>query len=322
MSSRTEEAFDCKMSNTQERHTTHMIDKLFDNAGFRCMGERRHDAKNEAMANGASGTHEIMKNTGVYSYETMDKLKGQFHIFVNYCKINYGVKTIDSIKTGFIKDFLNEMADRGYSQKTFESYCSTLERFAVAQDKAYDIQGTSKSEQWHNVIQECKAELNGQFAELNHEARAYDNPQAVIDNLKTDACWLVGSLQLNHGLRLSDACKLEEIATKGEIVHSKGGQAIHGVLDSLTPKEKAVLSSLAADDYKGLRNRYQYELKAAASEAGEQYSGKATHGLRHNYAQNQYNGYLEQGYSPRQALLSTAEDMGHHRPEITQEYLR
>ena len=64
------------------------------------------------------------------------------------------------------------------------------------------------------------------------------------------------------------------------------------------------------------------ELKSAAESCGETYTGKATHGLRHNFAQEHYQDFLSQGHTPRQALLETAELMGHHRPDITEHYLR
>lgn len=315
MSERTEEAFDFDLSNRQYDKITRMIDNAYEKAEFRQIGQKRHNDKANAMANGAHGTHEIMQNTGVHSWNTEHKIKGQMHIFSEYCKVNYDIKNLHGIKPDMLTSFFNEMADRGYSQKTFESYCSTLERFGVMLDKAYEA--GNRSETWHEAISTAKVELKGEFVQLNVNSRAYDNPHDVVASIKDETCKLVGTLQLDYGLRLSDACKLLEIKDLGRVNHSKGGQPIE-----LSPNVKTLLQNVTAEDCKGLKNRYQVELKSAAESCGETYTGKATHGLRHNFAQEHYQDFLSQGHTPRQALLETAELMGHHRPDITEHYLR
>ena len=67
-------------------------------------------------------------------------------------------------------------------------------------------------------------------------------------------------------------------------------------------------------------NSYSNALKKVVQEVGEKYSG--THGFRYNYAQNRMDFYQNQGYSRDEALKMTSENMGHHRAEITEVYLR
>lgn len=322
MSQRTEERFDFDTSNRQNERITTMINRVYEKADMRAIGESRHDDKQAAKASGAKGSHEIMQRTGVHSWETEHKIKGQMHVFAEYCHANYDTKQLNDIKPDMISSFLTEMSDRGYSQKTFDSYCSTLERWAVGFDKAMPQAGHSRTDEWHKVITECKAELRDSFVQLNTSTRAYHNPQAILDNIENRACHLIGSLQLNHGLRYSDACKLSELAAKGDIEHSKGGQAIRGLYNKLSDSEKNALKSLSSDEIRGIKYQYPRELQKAAEQAGEQYQGSATHGLRHNFAQNTYNSYISQGKTPKDALLLTAEAMGHHRPDITLQYLR
>ena len=321
MSERTVDAFDFsnEISNTQYNKITAMIDRAYDKSGVRQIGESRHDDKLQAVANGASNSHEIMQSTGVHSWATEHKVKGQMHIFAEYCKVNHNTRELTGIKPNVITGFLEQMSDRGYSQKTFDSYCSTLERFAVIFDKAYP-DNSNRAETWHSAISEAREELRDSFVQLNTGTRAYNDPQAIVAGLTDDACRMAGMLQLNHGLRLSDACKLQEIRDMGLVAHSKGGQPINNLYSKLSTEEKNLLNSLKPEDFKGLRERYQHDLKESALNLGENYNG--THGLRHNYAQQQYNGYIESGCTPREALLRTAEDMGHHRPDITLQYLR
>ena len=65
---------------------------------------------------------------------------------------------------------------------------------------------------------------------------------------------------------------------------------------------------------------YLNALKNACDVQNTAYYG--SHGLRHNYAINQYNNYRAEGMSKAEALKATAEDMGHHRTSITLVYLR
>jgi hypothetical protein len=46
------------------------------------------------------------------------------------------------------------------------------------------------------------------------------------------------------------------------------------------------------------------------------------HGIRYTYAGDKYRDYLNSGMNADQALLATAEDLGHHRPDITLLYLK
>ena len=67
------------------------------------------------------------------------------------------------------------------------------------------------------------------------------------------------------------------------------------------------------------RDKYEYQLKKACKETGQAWNG--SHGLRHNYAQNRMN-ELSGRMSYGEAMLQTSKEMGHHRMEITQKYLR
>ena len=321
MSQRTEDAFDFSddISKKQDDRITTMIDRALDKSQMICVGEKRHDAKEAAKNGGAHGSHELMQNTGMFSWNTVHKYKSDIHTFATYCKVNYNTNDLTGIKPNMITTFFEEMSNRGYSQNTFEAYCSAIEKFAVVFDKAYP-DCSNRMETWHNAVMEAKEDLKGSFVELDKTTRAYNDPQAMITSLQDDACKMVGMLQLNHGLRLSDACKLQEIKDLGMVAHSKGGQAIKGIYEKLSPEEKTLLNSLNPKDFEGLKDRYQYQLEKSANACGEEYNG--THGLRHNFARDTYNDYISQGYSHKDALLATAEEMGHHRPDVTETYLR
>lgn len=329
MSTRTEEAFDFNLSNTQNDRITNMINHAYDKAEMRHVGESRHEAKEafrqeyKAQFGKNPTSHEMNAKIGLHSWPTEHKYKGQMHLVAEFCNATYGVKQIQSIKPEHIKSFLTEMCDRGYAQKTFDSYCGTLEKMGVMLDKAFGTNGEfTRSEAWHDTINECKAELRDDFVQLNTGSRAYDNPHAIIDSISDPVCHLVGSLQLDAGLRVTDACKLIELQKTNGIENSKGGQSLEKIVSRLSPQDQEVLKNIKPEQCYKLKENYVKALKEAVSANGEVYAGKATHGMRHNFAQENYNNFIAQGYTPREALLATSELMGHHRPEITLEYLR
>jgi hypothetical protein len=58
------------------------------------------------------------------------------------------------------------------------------------------------------------------------------------------------------------------------------------------------------------------ELKRAAKVTNQEY-----HGI-HGYAAEKYGEYIRSGMNNDQALLAVAEDLGHHRSDITLVYLK
>ncbi len=63
-----------------------------------------------------------------------------------------------------------------------------------------------------------------------------------------------------------------------------------------------------------------YQFGALSKEVLGYSSG--AHGLRHAYAQERMDAYMNMGYSRDEALELTAVEMGHFRGEITEAYMR
>jgi integrase len=61
-------------------------------------------------------------------------------------------------------------------------------------------------------------------------------------------------------------------------------------------------------------------LKAAADRVGVTYQG--THGLRWSWAQERFAELQRGGRTREEALVAVSHDLGHHRPDITERYLK
>ena len=69
------------------------------------------------------------------------------------------------------------------------------------------------------------------------------------------------------------------------------------------------------------KDAYRADLKAASEKSGQEYTG--SHGLGWNFAQKRFNELQEnENLTYKQALKQVSEEMGHHRADITEHYLR
>ena len=311
MSTRTTDAFDFSdISNKQEGRIANQVHSAFEKSGMRDgIGTSR---KEDKLAH-VGDSHQQAQGTSIHSWGTLHKVESVARTFCRYCHVEYGVRNTNQIKPDMVRTFLSELGERNYSRNTIDNYASALERFGVALDRS--LHQGNRAETWHKEIDAVRVELVQAAPDLSAGSRAYADPQALVDEISNPVYRAVAGMQLNHGLRLNDALKLHEIAENGAVLHSKGGQVMPV---NLSPEEKANLDKIG--DVHISKSGYIAALHEAAEATGQAFTG--SHGLRHNYAQAQFNGYTAQGMSRSEALQATSEDMGHHRQDITLVYLR
>ena len=68
------------------------------------------------------------------------------------------------------------------------------------------------------------------------------------------------------------------------------------------------------------QSTYREALHIACDVVGQDWNG--THGMRHNFAQDRMAELQGEGMSYNQALAQVSAEMGHHRLEITEIYMR
>lgn len=312
---------DIDLSNRQESRLSTQLAHAIKSSGIVEVGRSRYDAKADARADGAKTSHDINATIGITSWASYDKFCSQTKVFASWCFGN-GCNNINQIKPEHVTGFLSALVDRGYARNTVQGYAAAINKMAVMLDRGLTGTGT-RADKWSKAIDTVRADINT-CVQKDTTTRAYADPQAIVAAMPDDRLQLCASMQLDHGLRIADATKINAHNISADdkfltVANSKNGQDI---TIALRPGEADHIRAIADD--KGMVSVKQSEYRAALSKAcadtGQAYTG--SHGLRHNYAQHRMDELTNSGMSYSKALDQTASEMGHHRSEITTVYLR
>lgn len=311
MSNQTAETFSSDLSNTQSRRIEHLVSTAL--SEIHAFGTSRSDAKKELYEEGFKTSHEVNSRIGITSYESYKKDKSVAMIFTKFCFEEYKIKQLSQIKPEMVVHFIDNAIERDCSKNTCNGYTSGINKFAQALDKLCPT-AIPRTETWYAATQSCKEMINNEAPVLDNGTRAYNNPDAIINAISEPNLRICAEMQLHYGLRLADATKLSDI--KGNILtvhNSKNGQDIKVTLTDADAQRLQCGVNVK-------QSTYRTALQNACAETGQEWNG--THGLRHNFAQNRMSELTEGGMSRSSALATVSEEMGHHRPAITEIYLR
>jgi integrase len=313
---------DVDISATKMDRASHQIDHAIKTSGIAQMGQSRHDAKMTAREDGLHGSHDVNASIGVTSWASLHKLESQAKVFAAWSFGTHKINNINQIKPEHVAGFLTALVDRGYARNTVQGYAAGLNKLAQVLDRA-QIGGTAHGERWAKAIDGCRDAVNS-CVQKDTATRAYADPHAIVAAMPDARMQLVASMQLGHGLRIADATKIDasKISADGKtltIYNSKNGQDITVTLRS---GEADRIRTLADESGKIIvtQREYRAALSKACADTGQVCTG--SHGLRHNYAQDRMEQLTSGGMSYDKALATVSDEMGHHRPEITQVYLR
>lgn len=314
--SRLDEEFE--LSNRQLHRLSDQLGKAISNSGINQIGQSRFELKAQFSEN-SSGSHDLNGKIGITSYASMDKFQSQMSMFGKFC-FNSGISNLNQIKPSNVSDFLNALCEHNYAKNTVQSYASAIEKFAVVMDRVNPI-ATPRTDTWHAAVDGCRERI-GECEMKDTESRAYSDPNALIGALESPQMQMVATMQLHYGLRIADATKVKIGNVKDGVLlvdRSKNGQNLEV---KLRPDDLIRMKELVAE-YGTLhvkQDDYRDALKQACYDSGQEWNG--THGLRHNFAQNRLAELVGEGMDYHSARGAVSEELGHHRPEITDVYLR
>ena len=325
MSSHTTRAFsaddDFDLSNRQEKKLDNQLANAIKMSGIVQIGESRHDLKQNAYENGCRTSHEVNQSIGLTSYASYHKFQSQIKVFSGWCFSTQGINNINQIKPEHITGFIHDLCDRDYAKNTIQGYAAALNKYAVVLDKACPSK-ESRLDSWNNAISECRESI-GNAISKDLDTRAYTEPKALVEALPEGNLKLIATLQLDYGLRIADATKInvKNLSSEGVLTvpNSKNGQTLQ---IQLAPADAQKIKDLADADGRihVQQSVYRSALSKACADTGQTYNG--SHGLRHNYAQSRMSDLVDQGKDYHAALQIVSDEMGHHRPDITATYLR
>ena len=279
-------------------------------------GSSKYEAKQELMKAGITQSADIAQQTGIYSENTMKNYINAGVQAFQYIREEFSIKDITKITGEHIKSYLEQRASE-VEYKTLKIDMAGINKLeqAINNYNNTDVDFRSAVEDFRQDIK-----LDKEYTQNINESRALLEPEKVINSIENESHKLVADMQLNYGFRLNEVVKIDldkQLNNNILSVQAKGGQIINKELN------QEHLSKLQELSFNGIFNinklEYGNDLKNACEVNSEYYTG--SHALRHNYAQNQFESYAKAGMSYNECLRATAEDLGHHREDITHRYL-
>ena len=273
------------------------------------IGSSKTEARNQSNNIGQNGQ---VISTKAHSIKSLQNLRSITTQYVNYIKEEHGNRVAKHINNETIKEFINYKLEQGNSQGTINTYISTLAKMSD-NINSLGLNSTSRTE-----ITAYRSELkaNGNDLQKNHINRAYNNPQAIVNEMRQSPYSLSTQLQYEVGLRADCSLHSEKWTLNSDnTLHIKGSKNGRNYTTSTLSNETAQRVRDAIESgYRVNYGVYREALKEAIENVGEQWKNNGSHGLRYNFAQETLS---DNGAS--RAELSLA--MSHSRTGVLDVYL-
>ena len=159
----------------------------------------------------------------IHSYRYKDEVFKTARQLGEFAREYFNIKDFEKIDGKVIEAFFEQKISEGVSRSTLENYISHLSKVEIGLKKIADNLGreyTAFTREDLNNVRELVQTLD----KNEYENRAYNNPYALISNLNEKE-YIVGRLQLEYGLRVSEATYIKENQLNGNtlVFQGKGG---------------------------------------------------------------------------------------------------
>ena len=263
----------------------------------------------------------------VHSLEYKDEIFKTGVQLGNFAREEFGIKNMEKIDGEIVQRFIDQKIEAGVSAGTLNNQISHLAKIEtalerIAENAGREYEGFSRAD-----LKEARETIQDRANSTEHINRAYESPGAIISNLERNE-YIAGRLQLEHGLRVAEATRINEKQLNGNTLTYEGKGGKEQVKELSSTLASSIRSSMENGRFSVNENHYRESLRESARVEGQKYTG--SHGLRYSYAQatytERYESNREAGMSTKEAhsdaLSHTSQEMGHNREEITTYYLR
>ncbi|UCN01155.1 hypothetical protein LCX93_04375 [Sulfurimonas sp. SWIR-19] len=275
------------------------------------IGQSKAETRNNSNIRGENG-HAVSDKA--HSIKEVQNLRSVATQYINYVKENYSGKVAGNINKESAKAFLKAKALE-VKGSTLNTYTSLMQK--VSENLNKDHIGTLNRQDIQNIKQELK---NDYTLSKEHINRAYDNTQAIQEQMRHTSMSLSTDLQVEAGLRANDAINSDKWHINEDntltISDSKGG--ITYTTAPISPELLNRVEEAKEMGYKVNYTEYREALKEAVQNTGQEYNG--THGLRYSFAQDRLDELRQNGYTENEAKGQVSLEMGHSRLDITDHY--
>ncbi len=316
------------------------VNEIYHKSGIKMIGHSKHKAKavarKEFSENNQGVTwHSMGKKLGIHSYATADAYRAVWRTLGNYVKENYRIKDMEQIEGKHVQDFLESKISDDVAHQTFMQYAAALEKLETALNGFAERKGSDLKYDFEQSIRNTRGEAKWILARFDGN-RAYSDPAGLIKNLTKPEHAVIAKIQYESGARIGECNHLKEKhllgfekdkATgeeKGKLLieKAKGGITGNKYVSVQTYRDlKKMVESAPNGRFEFNIASYRAEIKKAAEKSSQEYNG--THGLRWNFVRERFmEVQREGGQFYEQALVTVSHEMFHHRPDITEHYLR
>jgi len=310
-------------------NVNYQVQQLYETV--KAIGQKKHQAKEDARTAGAKTTAQVAQQTGIHSYATADAYRAVWRQIGEHAKTAYGVKDLERLNGQHVASFLQIKINQGVSRATLDQYAAAAAKMENGLNRYADRNKTGNSYRFD--LKEVRALGAKELGNRNHEPRAYADRGKLVEKIEGKAA-LVAAIQAEGGARFKEARQIKEGQLKGILLDKDVTGQLRGQIEVIGKggKERTIQVSPATyAQLKGavavgggtfrLENYRSYcdSLKNAAKETGQDYTG--SHGLRWSWAQDRME-QCQQKMSYEEALGVVSREMGHERSDITEHYLR
>lgn len=298
------------------RNAKSQLSTALHQSGIHQRGFDKHTAKAEGMDR---------RDMPITGDETWGKVKGMAKDFGDFVKAEYrDVRDMADLPKEAYRDFVQSKLDSGCKDSTCQAYISRLDRVEQARSIHTDTP--------RHDLSDLRAMSHEQGdRDLQDATRAFRDPQNVIEHIEDPQARAFASLQYGLGARFNGIQGLTrenfgEVRTDPATGREMGTVTLPGkgkeyenryVPAEVFNRAKAYVETVGRVEIR--ENYYRDQIKDACRLTGEHYSG--SHAFRHSAAQDSVAYWTPiVGHSAAKAFAS--ETLGHHRPEITDTYLR
>ena len=268
-------------------------------------------------------------HTNIYSYGEKFRLLDVASDFSKFLKENFSnVKYIRDIEANHIQSFLN--SKKTCTQNSINSYVQSLKKLERISNKCYGLSKENISQVAVPKVQRKSDASRGASHPITRDAYeklltyCLNNPSKSGNALLLDF-----TCSDSHGMRIEELAriKLSNIDSQGiiTITNAKGGKEYQmqcsnlPFLKELISKQYDTKGKFLFDIKGSSINKY---LERTCVKLGlEKYS---FHDIRRYHAQNYFDGLRGQGFTTKDALLTTSKYLSHNSPRaqmMTQSYI-
>ena len=273
------------------------------------------------------------------SYKTKERYEQGVNRFCKFLAKEYGVQKFANISDKHIEKYVAHMQKRELSASTIKTDIASIRFYHDKVDKPrhrlsdnVNSKFTLERRSFGGVDRSWKQSEYQTFKET-----CYSRGQARIAEIAT--------LGRNEGLRIHEALRLDRATVEkalrtGELhVKGKGGKERDVLLTDESHKmlkerllevvrgqklyiEKGEKTHLVIKQVQNFINRHRDKFQDENRNKGDEKIIQNTtfHGLRHTYAQEQYQQALERGLSDYDARIAVSQLLGHERDDVTRIY--